>query len=113
MNWEKKSIICDSNSFGLHWYIKNTMVPVPYLLSAEKLRIFIAMCDEDNVGRIGFVDVNPENPSQVLGYSKTPVLDVGSKDCFDNHGVLPSAIFVEGENAYMLYSSNQRQENGA
>ena len=70
MKWVKKGFICSHETFDLDWYKKNTMVPLPYLLNETTIRIFITMCDEKNIGRIGYVDVDADNPSHIKGYSK-------------------------------------------
>jgi hypothetical protein len=85
----------------------NTMVPVPHLLGERHLRIFVTMCDENNVGRIGYVDVNPDCPSEITGYSKVPVLDIGADGCFDDNGVVSASILKVGENLYLYYSGYQ------
>jgi hypothetical protein len=66
------------------------------------------MCDADNVGRIGYIDVNPNNPKEILDYSKNPSLDIGQDGCFDDNGVLPSCILEENGKLYMFYSGYQK-----
>jgi hypothetical protein len=107
MKWDKKGLICSHETFDLSWYKKNTMVPVPYLIDDTRLRIFIAMCDEQNIGRIGYVDVNPNNPSDIIGYSKEPVIDIGDDGCFDDNGVVTACLLKEGNKLYMYYSGYQ------
>ncbi len=107
MRWKKRGLICSHEIIDLPWYKKNTMVPVPYLVDNQCLRIFVTMCDDDNVGRIGFVDVNPENPSEILGYSKVPVFDIGEDGCFDDNGIVTASILRDGKNTYLYYSGYQ------
>ena len=83
------------------------MVPVPYLIDDQRLRIYITMCDEANIGRIGYVDVNPDRPSELLDYSKTPVVDIGEDGRFDDNGVVTASILKVGSDLYMYYSSYQ------
>ena len=109
MKWNKKGFICSHKTLNLKWYKKNTMVPVPYLVNNKILRIFITMCDKDNIGRIGYIDVNPNNPKQILDYSKTPCLDIGLDGMFDDNGVLPSCLIEKDERLYMFYSAYQKQ----
>lgn len=111
MKWQKKGIICTSESFDIPWYKKNTMVPVPYLLNSKCLRIYIAMCDDQNIARIGYVDVDPENPSIVLGCSTSPVLDIGESGTFSECGVLPSSIIEVDGSIYLYYSAYQKLSN--
>jgi hypothetical protein len=107
MKWKKKGVICSHETFKLDWYKKNSMVPIPYLTDAKTLRIFLTMCDKNNVGRIGYVDVNPDNPSEILNYSKVPVLDIGEDGAFDDNGVVTASVFEEDEKIYLFYSGYQ------
>jgi hypothetical protein len=107
MKWIKKGLICNSGIIELPWYKKNTMVPVPYLINEKCLRIFITMCDEKNIGRIGYIDVNPDNPSHIIGFSKTPLIDIGDDGCFDDNGVVTASLLRDGDDLYMYYSGYQ------
>lgn len=107
MKWQKKGFICSSESFDLPWYKKNTMVPLPYLIDSERLRIFVTMCDAQNIGRIGFVDVDPSNPSSIIDYSRQPILDIGEPGSFSDNGVLTSSLLELDGKLYLYYSAYQ------
>lgn len=107
MKWEKKGLICSSESFNLPWYVKNTMVPVAYLVDDNTLRIFLTMCDEKNIGRIGYIDVNPENPKDIVDFSKEPVLDIGKEGAFDDNGVITASAVVNDDELWLYYSGYQ------
>lgn len=101
MQWEKKGLIyCPKGERT--WQIQSAMLPTAILLE-DKLRIFLGICDKNNVGRIGYVDVNPSNPSEVLAVSKKPVLDIGRAGCFDDNGVVPISILEEKGKIYLYY----------
>jgi len=78
------------------------MVPTPVLLD-EVVRIYLGFLDDDKVGRIGFVDVDADNPSSILRVSDKPVLDIGVSGAFDDNGVLPSSIVKFKSNEYLYY----------
>lgn len=107
LHWRKLGRILDHSSLDLPWFRRNAMVPVPYLRKNGVLRIFVALCDQSNIGRIGYVDLNPNNPQEVLGYSQTPVLDVGTPGAFDDSGVLPASLVVDGDRLVLFYSAYQ------
>ena len=107
MKWIKKSLICNAKTFNLSWYKKNTMVPVPYLLNDKCLRIFVTMCDQNNIGRIGYIDVDPNEPSKIISYSKTPLIDIGIDGSFDDNGVVTASLLKVEEKLYMYYSGYQ------
>ena len=107
MKWNKKGFICSKDTFDLSWFKKNTMVPLPYLLNEETIRIFVTMCDEKNIGRIGYVDVEAENPSIIKGYSKKPLIDIGIDGTFDDNGTVTASLLQENDDLYMFYSGYQ------
>ena len=104
MKFERKGKICDARTFDLPWFRKNVMVPVPWRKSESVIRLFLTMCDEKNVGRIGFVDVNAANPSEILGYSKTPLIDIGMPGTYDDNGVVTSCVIEDGGKLYHFFS---------
>ncbi len=107
MIWEKKGKICDSRDFDLPWFKSNIMVPLPYLVNDSCLRIFVGMCDQDTVSRVGYVDVRTEKTSEIIGVSEKPLIDIGDDGCFDDNGVVTASI-IEVDNAlYMYYSGYQ------
>lgn len=110
MKWQKKGFICSSETLDLPWYKKNTMVPLPYLIDTERLRIFVTMCDAKNVGRIGYIDVDPNNPSSIIDYSKQPILDIGEPGSFSDSGVLTSSLLELDGKLYLYYSAYQSCE---
>lgn len=101
MEWEKKGVIYSAQN-DVFWRNQFAMLPTP-LLREESLRIYIGFCDEKNVGRIGYVDVNPSNPKEIIKISDEPVLDIGRKGCFDDNGVVPISILREGDEVYLYY----------
>lgn len=107
MRWKKRGLICSHETIELPWYKKNTMVPLPYLIDDQRLRIFVTMCDERNVGRIGYIDVDPARPSEIIGYSKAPVIDIGADGCFYDNGVITASLLKVGADLYMYYSGYQ------
>lgn len=107
MKWKKQGKIFDHNSFDLPWFTKNAMVPLPYVLDDNTLRLFVTMCDDDNIGRIGYVDVNLNNPSEIFTVSKDPVIDIGDAGTYDDNGVVTGSLFENEDGLYLFYSGYQ------
>lgn len=102
MKWCKKGLIyCPDASIG--WQNQFAMLPTPLLLSNDRLRIFVGFCDEKNIGRIGYVDVNPNNPQDIIEISKSPILDIGEDGAFDDNGVVPISIIQYNGRIYLYY----------
>lgn len=100
--WIKKGLIYEPSMSRQAWSVRNATLPVPYLMDEERLRIYIGMGNADNVSRIGYVDVSPENPGKILEISETPVLDTGLPGTFDDNGVVPICL-VEDDGVLKLY----------
>lgn len=83
------------------WMQSHAMLPTP-LLMGQTIRVYVAFCDRKMVGRIGYVELRADNPTEVVGISKEPVLDIGLPGAFDDHGVNPATI-IERDGELWLY----------
>lgn len=79
--------------------------------SDDVLRIYLTFCDKYNRGRLGYIDVNPDNPSEIYDYSRQPVLDIGNAGCFDDSGVVATSILKYKDLLYLYYCGYQKQVN--
>lgn len=109
MKWEKKGFICSSETLDLPWAGKNIMTPLPVLRKDGNIRVYLTICDKDNIGRVGYVNLDVKNPGRILTISQKPVLDVGARGTFDEHGVLPACFLTEGNGLYLYYTAYQKQ----
>lgn len=102
MKWKKMGLIyCPSGKHG--WDKHSAMTPTPVLINEDTIRVYVGFRDEQGVSRIGFVDVNAENPSIIKNVSKVPVLDVGRPGTFDDNGVILGDIIKYNDKIYMYY----------
>jgi hypothetical protein len=85
------------------WAQSHAFPPTPHRLSDDALRLYVAFCDAEMVGRIGYVDVSAHDPAQVLAVSEEPVLDIGAPGMFDDNGVVPTCVVAVGELLYLYY----------
>lgn len=106
--WIRKGKICGCDTWNLPWHRLNTQLPIPYLMDSNRLRLYITLCDAENRGRLGYVDVNPENPCEILDYSRTPLLDIGKRGYFDENGVVTTCIYPQGKLIYAYYCGFQK-----
>ncbi len=81
--------------------------PTPHQLDADLLRLYIAFCDPDTIGRVGYVDVRADDPMEVVRVSQKPVLDIGEPGAFDENGVLPTCVVPVGDRLYLYYVGYQ------
>jgi hypothetical protein len=105
MKWEKKGLIFNSrNNFS--WAVNHALQPTPLVLE-DIVRVFIGARDADGVSRIGYVDLLKEDPTIIVGFSESPVLDIGADGCFDENGVVPSAVIQHENKIYLFYAGYQ------
>jgi predicted GH43/DUF377 family glycosyl hydrolase len=106
MKWRKQGRIYVAS--GEHeWTQTHAYVPTPLILD-DRIRIYVAFLDANSVGRIGYVDVDREDPLKVLEISENPVLDVGKPKNFDEHGVTPMCVLRDGKKLLLYYTGWQR-----
>lgn len=60
--WEKLGLVLPVDKFGESAPTR-VMVPTPILLAE---RVFVTVCDQDNIGRPYYVDLDARDPTQVL-----------------------------------------------
>jgi hypothetical protein len=86
------------------WARHHAFPPTPHVLDDRLLRVYVAFCDEDMVGRVGYVDVLLARPSEVVRVSRAPVLDIGAPGAFDDNGVVPTCVVPVGDELRMYYT---------
>lgn len=95
---------------SMPWAKTHAMNPTIDILNNGRLRIYFSSLDAQSVGRIGYIEVNASEPTEVLYVSTKPVLDIGVDGAFDDSGVISSSIKdVEGKK-YLYYFGFQKVE---
>ncbi len=109
MKWEKKGLIY-SPDLSIDWRNNSALTPTPIVLDDETIRIYAGFRDKNGVSRIGYVDVNGDNPSEIVKISEKPVLDVGKPGTFDDNGVILGDLIKFNNKLYMYYVGFQLVE---
>jgi len=106
MKWHKRGRIYvpEGKQAWARWY---AFPPIPHLRADGVLRIYVAFCDEHIVGRLGYVDVDPADPSRVLAVAPKPLLEIGDPGTFDENGVLPLSLVPVDDRLYLYYTGYQ------
>ena len=105
MLWKKKGLIF-KNSGLTGWRNNSALQPTP-LVMEDKIRFYVGFGDEKGVSRVGYVDIDKDDPTKVIGISESPVLDIGLEGAFDEFGVVPSSIIRVDDLIYMYYAGYQ------
>jgi len=90
------------------WAKSHAYIPTPIILNNKFIRVYVAFWDDNKVGRIGYVDLDIDNPLKVLYVSEKPVLDIGEAGTFDDSGVSPISIISYKRKLLMYYMGWQR-----
>jgi hypothetical protein len=85
------------------WQYSHAGLPTPIDMGNGVTRVFIYCQSSDGIGRIGYVDVSSRNPTEVVGSSDEPVLDVGPPGAFDDNGVVPVSVLRAPDGRLLLY----------
>lgn len=105
--WEKKGLIFkreDGPFFKTH-----TTRPIPLIINENLMRIFFgSRCDKDTYYPT-FIDVNPNNPSEILYVNEKPILDLGKPGSFDDSGICPVSILKSEGKMYLYYAGMKRR----
>ncbi|MGE0590830.1 MAG: hypothetical protein AB7O48_19775, partial [Cyclobacteriaceae bacterium] len=101
MKWIKKGLILSQAASRTHG-LTNTQVPFAVELDG-KIRVFFGAREKSGgPADIHFMDVDPNNPADILHFQKTPVLSRGTTGCFDQDGVLRVCV-KKADDRYFLY----------
>jgi len=106
MRWTKLGLIWGPD--GRHaWARHSALQPTAIVLRPGEIRVFVGLRDEQGVGRVGYVDLDADNPTRVIRESRAPVLDVGVAGTFDDRGVIPTAVVKRQDGLYLYYAGYQ------
>ena len=103
MRWEKKGRIFTAANQH-EWMAHHASVPIADKVDDRVLRIYFGPRDRQGRTRPAFIEVEADNPANVLYVHDRPVLDLGKPGTFDDSGVMPSCIVNDGGRKYLYYT---------
>ena len=106
MRWRKGGHIYVPDG-SIEWAQAYAFPPTPFDVGDGRLRLYVAFCDLNTVGRLGYVDVSAEDPGEVVGVATEPLLDIGLPGFFDDNGLLPTRVLEFGDRLYLYYVGYQ------
>jgi predicted GH43/DUF377 family glycosyl hydrolase len=102
MKWHKHGVVWKPDG-TLAWARSHATCPTPVRLRDGRLRLFLQSRDAGNVGRVGWVDVDPDDPRRVVASAREPVLDIGRAGAFDDNGVFPTSVLRGQDGRLWMY----------
>jgi len=101
MLWEKILFVPHKE---MDWTTNTLLQPCPILIDEKTIRVFCGMRDDSGVSRVGFVDLDANNPKEILQYSDKPCLNIGQPGMFDDNGIVPCHVMNHNDKLYMYYA---------
>lgn len=102
MKWVKKGLIFEPSG-QYDWVTTHAMLPIADHVADDIYRIYFSGRDKSNRSHIGFVEIDINNPQNILNISAEPVLGLGSLGAFDDNGVSPTWIVNHLGKKYLYY----------
>lgn len=106
MKWRKMGRIYAPDG-RQEWATNSALQPTPYLVDDDRIRVYVGFRDTLGVSRVGFVDVEADDPAHILRVSEKPVLDIGVPGAFDDNGVVPCAAVARDGKIFLYYAGYQ------
>lgn len=103
MGWKKLGLVYDAAKHVQPWAANSALTPTPILHELGHIRVYAGFRDAAGISRIGYVDVDADDPSRVIGVSKEPALDIGRDGCFDDNGVILGDVVRLPDRLLMFY----------
>lgn len=107
MSWRKLGMIWRPDGRS-SWAVSNAAYPTAELRGEDVLRVYVTCLDAESFGRGGYVDLDPADPSRIVGLSEQPILDIGPIGDFDDSGANPFAVIPFKGRRLMYYQGWQR-----
>jgi predicted GH43/DUF377 family glycosyl hydrolase len=108
VKWVKKGLVYGPDG-TMPWARHSALAPTPVLFG-DVIRVYAGFRDVRGVSRIGYVDVDANEPSRVLAVSGKPAIDIGIPGTFDDNGVILGDIVRENGQLRMFYVGFQLVE---
>jgi predicted GH43/DUF377 family glycosyl hydrolase len=101
-SWQKRGLVYVPEG-TLQWSRSHAQVPVAQIIEHGRLRIFYATRDDSNRSNIGYVEVDAEDPQNILVASQEPILSFGRLGAFDEDGLMPSSLITLKGQVFLYY----------
>lgn len=100
MIWSKLGKIFDPADYQLPNGSAGFSQSPQALVLRDRVRIYFSTRETDRTGKylshVAFVDFD-KNMRDIIGVSKSPVIELGGLGCFDEHGIFPMNVFQDGD----------------
>ena len=102
MKWEKKGFIYKPKG-NHHWMQSHAQLPTVAKVNDDVLRVYYGTRDKFDRTVTTYIEVQADNPQNILYVHDRPVLGLGELGCFDDSGAMPSWIVNHAGLKYLFY----------
>ncbi len=107
MKWIKKGLLFEPNQ-NFWWSKSFAGIPTAELISEDTIRLYYYSMDEHMDGRISYIEVSAQNPSEIRYIHPEPIIDIGGPGDFDDCGVCTGFVIKRNGLRHMYYIGVQR-----
>jgi predicted GH43/DUF377 family glycosyl hydrolase len=101
--WEKLGLVFKPSGENKSLQSYGSM-PLAYHLEGDRYRFYFSSRDSNNSSSVNFVEVNINEPTNILCLSKKPILQKGPYGYFDDNGLYSGCLVKRDGKLYMFYS---------
>jgi hypothetical protein len=102
MKWIKKGLIFSPNN-QYDWIFTHAQLPITQHVRDDDFRVYFSGRDSRNRSLTGYLEININNPTEILNITEKPILGLGELGCFDDNGVSPLWIVDHKDTKYLYY----------
>lgn len=102
MKWIKKGLIFKTEN-NFEWMVSHAALPVADRVNDKVLRIYFGTRDKEGRSISTYIDVEANNPQNIVHLNDKPILPLGKLGTFDDSGIMPSWIANQENKKYLYY----------
>lgn len=102
-------------TLGLEWCTHHTILPTPYLISENEIRVYFGGTDKNYYGHLGYVDVQisiNENKFEIKDIAQNPILSNANCLTFAKNGINPVSLFKKNNKLYLTVVGYDTDRDG-
>lgn len=103
MEWQKKGLIF-SPAGKYDWSVTHAQLPIADINHADKWRIYYSSRNKAGQSNIGYIDVRPGKPEDILYIHPHALLPFGRLGTFDESGLMPVSVVTVDNLKYLYYA---------
>lgn len=100
--WSKKGILFHVDHYN-EWMVSHACVPTAIRINEKIIRVFYAPRNKNGKSIPTYLDVEAENPANVIYIHDRPILELGELGTFDDDGIMPCCAVRVSETCIYLY----------